>query len=102
LLGLHPSTISRAVAEKFVETPKGVLKLKSLFPKEVNPALSSDKIKEIISQILKNEEKEYPLTDPQIKKALREFDIDIDRRTVADYRKELGIEPAKKRGPNSA
>jgi len=101
-LGLHPSTISRAVAEKFVETPKGVLKLRSLFPKEVNPAVSSGKVKEIMSQIIENEEKEYPLTDPQLKKALLERGVDIDRRTVADYRKQLGIETAQKRGSKDA
>ena len=101
-LGLHPSTISRAVAEKFVETPKGVLKLKSLFPKEVSPTFTPDKVKEIMSQIISREEKEYPLTDPQLKKALLEYDIDIDRRTVADYRKQLGFKPAQKRGPNGA
>ena len=97
-LGLHPSTISRAVAEKFVETPKGVLKLKSLFPKEVSPAFSPEKVKEIMSQLIRNEEKEYPLTDLQIKNALMGHGIGIERRTVADYRKQMGIDTAQKRG----
>ncbi len=98
LLGLHPSTISRSVAEKFVDTPKGVIKLRSLFPKEVARHSTADRIKEIIRSLISEEEKEYPLTDMQIRKALLGKGIEIDRRTVADYRLELGIGSAKQRG----
>ena len=98
VLGLHPSTISRSIAEKFVETPKGVLKLKSLFPKEVAPSFTADRVKEVIGRLIREEEKDYPLSDLQIKKALLEDGIDLDRRTVADYRLELGIGTAKQRG----
>lgn len=92
-LGVHESTVSRAVSGKYVQTPQGLVTLKSLFSGSINakqditPRLVKEKIKEII----KEEDCMRPKSDQNIAEVLNRKGIDISRRTVAKYREELGI-----------
>jgi RNA polymerase sigma-54 factor len=89
-LGLHPSTISRAISNKHIQTPKGVFRLKFLCPRDIK-GLTSKNIGGKIGNIIKNEAKSKPLTDSDIMELLKTDGINIKRRTVAAYRKKLGI-----------
>ncbi len=95
-LGVHPSTVSRSIAQKYVQTPKGLFPMKIFCPrgkKGITPA----RIKSMIIDIIKGEGKEHPLTDEEIKNILSAEGAEIERRTVAAYRESLGIESSKKR-----
>ncbi|HTY13787.1 MAG TPA: RNA polymerase factor sigma-54 [Candidatus Omnitrophota bacterium] len=89
-LGVHPSTISRAIAEKYIQTPKGMMPIKFLCSREVS-GFSPAQIKKMISDLVAAEKKAEPMTDDDIKRELLERGARIERRTVASYRKELGI-----------
>ena len=93
---LHPSTISRAVAGKYVQTPRGLLSLKFLCPRGIH-GFSRDAIKAHIAKIITAEEKGKPLSDSQIAAILSAKGVEIARRTVAKYREELGIHEGGKR-----
>lgn len=95
-LGVHPSTVSRAVAEKYLETPLGVLKLRSLCPREFLGTTSADN-KDLIKSILMREDKSDPYSDSQIQQLLKQNGVNLNRRTVSDYRGKLGIEGTSKR-----
>ncbi|MGB9612907.1 MAG: RNA polymerase sigma-54 factor, partial [Candidatus Margulisiibacteriota bacterium] len=94
--GLHPSTISRAVAEKYIQTPQGLYPLKFLCPRGPKGKTVA-RIKAMIVEIINCEDKANPLSDEAIAKELRARGVDIDRRTVAYYRKELNLPVAAKR-----
>ncbi len=96
--GLHPSTISRTVTEKYVQTPQGLYPLKFLCPRGPK-GLTVVRIKAMLADIVKSEDKNRPFTDSQITKRMKEQGAKIDRRTVAYYRKELKIPPASERKP---
>lgn len=89
-LNVNPSTISRATAGKYVETPFGIFPLKHFFK-----AGASDKsrtsIKQIIKAIIDAEDKSKPLSDDEICARLKERAITVSRRTVAKYRAELRV-----------
>lgn len=85
-LELHPSTISRAVRDKYVETPVGIFHLRSFFTKtEEDPVM--DKLKKLIG----NEDKQTPLTDAEIAQRFKELGVNISRRTISKYRVKLNI-----------
>lgn len=97
-LGLHASTIGRAISEKYAETPFGILPLKVFFSGGIsskdgddNGGISSVSIKEKIKSIIGSENKRNPLSDAQIAEILKEASLIIARRTVAKYREEMGI-----------
>lgn len=94
--GLHPSTISRAVADKYIQTPHGLFSLKLLCPRGTR-GLTAGRLKSLVAEIIKSEDKQQPLTDGQIMNKLQEKEIKIDRRTVAFYRQELGLPTALER-----
>ena len=94
--GLHPSTISRAVAEKYVQTPQGLYPLKFLCPRGPK-GLTAARIKAMIVEIIKGEDKHNPLTDEKITEYMVKRGADIDRRTVAYYRGELKLPAAAER-----
>jgi len=94
--GLHPSTISRTVAEKYVQTPQGLFPLKFLCPRGPK-GLTVARIKAMLIENIKNEDKNKPLTDKQITEIMQEQGAKIDRRTVAYYRKELKFPSASQR-----
>jgi RNA polymerase sigma-54 factor len=94
-VGVHPSTVSRAVANKYVHTPRGVLELRSFFSESVNGPQGSEmsllSLKRRVKQMIEGEDTSHPLTDEQITKRLSEEGIHVTRRTVAKYREDLRI-----------
>lgn len=99
--GLHESTVSRAIAGKYVWTPQGIFPLKFFFSSKVGEGLvemSSKKVKKLIEDLIAQEDPKAPLSDQEIAKILRErYGLEIARRTVAKYRESLGIPPSKDR-----
>jgi RNA polymerase sigma-54 factor len=94
-VGVHPSTVSRAVANKYVHTPQGVLELRSFFSESVNGPQGSEmsllSLKRRVKQMIEEEDTAHPLTDEQITKRLIGEGIQVTRRTVAKYREDLRI-----------
>lgn len=89
-LGVHASTVSRAIAGKYIETAYGIFPLKHFF-RSGSDNLSRTSIKERIQAIIEAEDKQNPLTDDEVCARLKEQGITISRRTAAKYRAELGI-----------
>jgi len=100
-LGIHVATVSRAVSEKWIQTPRGVFPLRRFFSGGTTSAdgedMSWDAIKEKLKAIIAEEDKRNPLNDDQIVAKLKAQGIDIARRTVAKYRKLLNIPTARQR-----
>jgi RNA polymerase sigma-54 factor len=100
-IGSHESTVSRAVREKYIQTPFGTFELKHFFSaalstnEETNA--SAVQVKSMIVQLLKNEDKKKPLSDQAIAEQLQIEGITVSRRTVAKYRDHLKILPSSKR-----
>jgi len=94
--GLHPSTISRTVSAKYLQTPQGVFQLKSLCPRGPK-GLTVNRLKAMLAEIIKQEDKNEPLSDSEVTQRLKEQGAKIDRRTVAYYRKELNLPTADER-----
>jgi RNA polymerase sigma-54 factor len=94
-VGVHPSTVSRAVANKYVHTPQGVLELRTFFSESVNGPQGSEmslaSLKRRVKQMIEEEDTSHPLTDEQITKKLSDEGIHVTRRTVAKYREDLRI-----------
>lgn len=86
-LNLHISTISRAIKEKFIETPQGIIEIKSLFIGSSETII----IKKLIEEFIHDENKYFPLSDEKISYLLKNKGFSVARRTVAKYRDELGI-----------
>jgi RNA polymerase sigma-54 factor len=89
-LSVNPSTISRALASKYLESPQGIHQLKFFFTAAVghtDKRIIFQKIKEIVD----NEDKSSPLSDTQIAKKLSREEIIISRRTISKYRELIGI-----------
>lgn len=95
-LNLHPSTISRAIRDKYLFVNGKVLPLKSLFSSPVvrGSLLSKSMVQERIAHFISKEDKRFPMSDENLRAALDAIGIRISRRTVAAYRDELGIQPA--------
>jgi len=93
--GISISTVSRLVNSKYVKTPKGVFKLRSFFVRESVSSKSQEEILNMIKKLIQNEETVY--TDKDIEEILRNYGINISRRTVAKYRAKLGIGSSRKR-----
>ncbi|GFN22722.1 RNA polymerase factor sigma-54 [Thermanaeromonas sp. C210] len=99
-LGLHESTVSRATANKYVQTPQGLFELKFFFASGVGKrdgSAAAESIKKLIAEAVGREDPSSPLTDQQLTDILRQQGIRISRRTVAKYRDEAGIPAAGKR-----
>ncbi len=94
-LGVHVATVSRAVAGKYVQTPRGILPLRKFFiggtQTDSGEEVSWDAIKAAMKEVVDAEDKSKPLSDEAIVKGLKERGIDIARRTVAKYRESMGI-----------
>jgi RNA polymerase sigma-54 factor len=89
-LSIHESTVSRAVKEKFVQTPHGVFPFRTFFKRSIS-GMATDRIKSEIKKIIDQEDKKKPLGDSKIAEILKERGIKIARRTIAKYREEMGI-----------
>ena len=96
-VGVHETTVSRAIANKYIRTPHGVFAFKYFFTpgyKSGNgESISNKTIKDMISHIINEEKPAKPFSDQSIVDQLKAKDIKIARRTVAKYREELGILP---------
>ncbi|MBT9152689.1 MAG: RNA polymerase sigma-54 factor [Firmicutes bacterium] len=95
-VGVHESTVSRAVSHKYALTPRGVLPLKDFFSAHVQALhgrVASRAVQEKINQVISQEDKSFPLSDEEVKKELAAEGINIARRTVAKYREVLSILP---------
>lgn len=100
-LGIHVATVSRAVSEKWIQTPRGVFPLRRFFSGGTTSAegedMSWDAVKEKLKVIVDQEDKKNPLGDDKIVERLQEQGIELARRTVAKYRKVLNIPTARQR-----
>ena len=98
VVGVHETTVSRAVSGKYMETPQGIFEMKYFFTSGIQTAsgvgISNTSVKEMISDMIKGEEPSKPLSDEEIVKLLDQKGIKIARRTVAKYRSELNILPS--------
>jgi len=94
-VGVHPSTVSRAVASKYAHTSQGVLELRSFFSEAVNGpeggGMSLLTLKRLVKKMIDEEDATKPLTDDQIAKKLEDAGIRVTRRTVAKYREDMRI-----------
>jgi len=98
---MHESTVSRITTNKYIDTPQGVFELKFFFHSGIKSylgnSMSSIRVKNMIKEIIKEEDRNSPLTDDQMVEALMMKNAKIARRTITKYRKELNIPPASKR-----
>ncbi|MEE8278421.1 MAG: RNA polymerase factor sigma-54 [Thermoanaerobaculia bacterium] len=94
-IGMHESTVSRVVSNKYVHTPRGLLPLKFFFhsgiDREYGSDISSLSVKRKIESLIQAEDPKKPLSDSELTKTLKREGINIARRTVAKYRDELRI-----------
>jgi len=97
-VGVHETTVSRAISGKYIATPQGVVEMKFFFTPgyQTNDgvSLSNTSVKETIADLVRNEDNRMPLSDKEIVEILSERGIPIARRTVAKYRAELNILPS--------
>jgi RNA polymerase sigma-54 factor len=97
-VGVHETTVSRAVSGKYMATPQGIFEMKYFFTPGYQTAtgesLSNTSVKEAILDLVKREDGNAPLSDNEIVEILSERGIPIARRTVAKYRTELNILPS--------
>ncbi len=100
-LGIHVATVSRAVADKYIQTPRGIYPLRYFFSggteTDDGQSISWGGIKAKLEQIIAGEDKSKPLSDDRIVEVLKDQGIGLARRTVAKYRQLLGISPARQR-----
>lgn len=100
-LGVHSSTISRVVANKYAHTPQGVIELRKFFTTGIESSdgenISVARVKEKIRRIIENESSEGPYSDQKIAKLLNRDGIQITRRTVAKYRDQMNIPGSRER-----
>jgi len=100
-VGVHPATISRIVRDKFVLTPFGTFPMRKFFTQGLSSAsggeIATDRVKRRIKEIIAAEDPKKPLSDEKIAKILQDEGIKIARRTVAKYREQMGILPARMR-----
>ncbi len=98
VVGVHETTVSRAIANKYIKTPHGVFEFKFFFTPgyqaDSGDAVSNTSVKEMINDLVEMEDRSNPLSDQEIVAKLVEKGIKIARRTVAKYREELGILPS--------
>jgi RNA polymerase sigma-54 factor len=98
---MHESTVSRVTNQKFVQTPRGVFRLKYFFSSGLSTAsgedISARGVKDKIKSLVAEENVQKPLTDQAIVRLLKTDGVNIARRTVAKYRDQLGILPARMR-----
>ncbi len=101
VISMHESTVSRVTNQKYVQTPRGVLPLKFFFSSSLGTSTGEDAsaraVKAQIRKLVSDEDSTKPLTDSDLVNALQVRGVKIARRTVAKYRDQLGILPARMR-----
>jgi len=94
-IGVHPSTVSRAVANKYAHTPQGVIELRFFFSEGSNGPEGADTplvvLKRKVRKLIEDENPRHPLTDDQLAAILQSQGIQLTRRTVAKYREDMNI-----------
>jgi RNA polymerase sigma-54 factor len=94
-IGVHPSTVSRAVANKYAHTPQGVIELRFFFSEGSNGPEGADTpllvLKRKVRKLIEDENPRHPLTDDQLAALLQGQGIQLTRRTVAKYREDMNI-----------
>ncbi len=98
VLGVHETTISRALANKYLESPRGLYPLKYFFTSgyqtDSGQSVSNASVKERVTQLIESESSENPYSDQEIVELFAQDGITLARRTIAKYRKELRILPS--------
>ncbi len=101
VVGVHISTVSRAISGKYIETPQGIFDLKRFFSggtvTDSGDMMSQQAVKDSLREIVAKEDKASPLSDDQLVEELSKRGIHIARRTVTKYRKALGLESSSRR-----
>ncbi|KHO62902.1 RNA polymerase, sigma 54 subunit, RpoN/SigL [Thermoanaerobacter sp. YS13] len=101
IVGIHESTVSRAINGKYVATPRGLFEIKFFFQSGISNTngnqFSAETIKNLIKKLIEEEDPANPLSDQKIADILKEKNINISRRTVAKYREECNIPSTIKR-----
>jgi RNA polymerase sigma-54 factor len=101
IIGVHDTTVSRALADKYIECPGGVFPMKHFFKTgyqcDDGTALTPDMVRQRIEQIIRDEDEAHPVKDEVIAQQLQQDGVPVARRTVAKYRGELGIPSSKER-----
>jgi RNA polymerase sigma-54 factor len=94
-IGVHPSTVSRAVANKYAHTPQGVVELRFFFSEGANGPEGADTpllvLKRKVRKLIEDEDAHHPLTDDLLAAMLQAQGIQLTRRTVAKYREDMNI-----------
>ena len=100
-LGIHVATVSRAVSEKYLQTPRGILPLRMFFSggteSEDGESMAWGAVQAKLKEVIDKEDKKKPMTDDELVDAMKEQGIEIARRTIAKYRKLMNIAPARQR-----
>jgi RNA polymerase sigma-54 factor len=100
-IGVHVATVSRAVADKFIQTPRGYVALRKFFTgglaTESGQDMSYDAVKAALREAIDAEDKSKPLSDDALVAELKKKGIEIARRTVAKYRDQIGVPSARLR-----
>ncbi|MBK8978155.1 MAG: RNA polymerase factor sigma-54 [Planctomycetes bacterium] len=100
-VGVHISTVSRALSGKYIQTPQGVMEMKRFFSggtvTDSGELVSQQAVKLKLREIVEQEDKQQPLSDDQLVDELAKQGVKIARRTVTKYRKALGIESSTRR-----
>ena len=98
IIGVHETTVSRALANKYMQTPHGVFEMKYFFTSgyqsDAGVSVANTSVKEMIADIIAGEDPGKPLSDQEIVGLLQAKGLNIARRTVAKYREELGLLPS--------
>jgi RNA polymerase sigma-54 factor len=90
--GHNPSTISRAIANKYIECQRGIFAMKEFFTTAIDDDVSNTTIKDFLISLIKNENREKPLSDIKLLELIeKKFKVKMVRRTIAKYRKQLNI-----------
>lgn len=92
-IGVHESTVSRATANKYIQTPRGIFEFKFFFASGLRnePGVTTEGIKQALKNLIAGEDAKAPYSDQKLSELLKERGMEISRRTVAKYRDELGI-----------
>lgn len=96
VVGVHVSTVSRAISKKYMQTPRGIFPMKFFFTGGVQGAEGEEGeswvvVRQKVAEIVSQEDKKNPLSDGEIADALKKQGLDVARRTIAKYRKMLKI-----------
>lgn len=98
VIGVHPTTISRAVAGKYVDTPHGMMEMRKFFATGYSTSdgtdVSNEGVREALQDLIEKEDSSKPFSDSKLEKLLKEQGIKVARRTVAKYRDQMNILPS--------